>query len=118
MDEAAVFLFILFVILTVITVVGHVIWVVVRELLKFAFGNRAEPEPPPSIVIPSPVNDRLKDLAATERQIARFYSEGKLTDEVYELLIAKIRAEREPPKPKPAPTPAPQIPRPIVEPQP
>ncbi len=111
--EALFVLFILFVILTIVTIVGHLIWVIAREFLKVVFGAHEKYEPP-SIVVPNPVNDRLRDLAATERQIARFYSEGKLSDEVYELLIAKIRAEREPRRPKPAPVPV----TPIVEPVP
>src|SRR5215213_7953196 len=114
--DVLVVLFILFVILAIITIVGHVIWVIAREFLKLLFGTRYESEQPPSIGTPGPVNDRWKDLAATERQLGRFYSEGKLSDEVYELLIAKIRAEREPPAPRPAPAAATRIvtPEPVV----
>lgn len=34
------------------------------------------------------------DLAVFERQLVRFYREGKINDEVYELLMSRIRAER------------------------
>src|ERR1051326_1694741 len=59
----------------------------------------------------------LNDLAATERQLVLFYSDGKINDETYELVMLRIRAERDhllgrqtkapPPKPRPAPAPAP-----------
>jgi hypothetical protein len=128
-SDILVVLFILFVILVVITIVGHVIWVVVRELLRFLFnlGRRADDDTPPSITPPrtiitsppdDPVKAQLKDLAATERLIVRFCGEGKLTDEVYEHLLAQIRAERERlTQPAPSRVPPTPIPKPIIEPQ-
>ncbi|HET9479378.1 MAG TPA: hypothetical protein VFO72_08540, partial [Pyrinomonadaceae bacterium] len=50
-----------------------------------------KPNPPPRVY-----EGPDDDLAATERQIVRFYTDGKITDEVYEHLMARIRAERTP----------------------
>src|SRR6185503_4495619 len=49
-----------------------------------------KPDPPPRVFEPG------DDLTAFERQLARFYRDGKINDEVYELLLARIRAERAP----------------------
>ena len=96
-------LFVLLILLAIMTVVGHVIWVIVREILRwtFDFGSSSS-ERPPSISFtgppPPPPNPRaevFKDLAATERQIVKFYTDGKINDETYENLLARIREERE-----------------------
>ncbi|HEX5965966.1 MAG TPA: hypothetical protein VFY51_08540, partial [Pyrinomonadaceae bacterium] len=60
----------------------------------------------------------FKDLAATERQIVKFYTDGKINDQTYENLLARIREERENltyrPQPRPQPQPQPQTaPRPV-----
>src|SRR5688572_20558031 len=120
--DTLVILFILFVILTIVAIVGHVIWVIVREFLKLLFGNPFKADqPPPSIVVPDSVNNGLKDLAATERQLVRFFTEGRLTQEAYEEILAQIREERSrlrPPPPRPVTRiPETRIPEPIVEPQ-
>ena len=74
-------------------------------------------EKPPQIIQPG------DDLAAFERQLTRFYKEGKISEQVYEQLIARVRTERAPrpepqraspqpaPPPTPKPTPAPAPPR-------
>src|ERR1043166_1575419 len=74
-------------------------------------------EKPPQIIQPG------DDLAAFERQLTRFYKEGKISEQVYEQLIARVRTERAPrpepqraspqppPPPTPKPTPAPASPR-------
>src|SRR5687768_4013212 len=145
-------LFVLLIVLAIVTVVGHVIWVVLREIIKWVFDlNTADPEPPTRSIVytsPPPQNpyaDQFKDLAATERQIVRFYTDGKISEEIYQRLLARIREERdlltyrpttpksaavpkvviEPerpsvPKPRPAPPPPPRVeaPPPRVEPPP
>src|ERR1043166_8215494 len=74
-------------------------------------------EKPPQIIQPG------DDLAAFERQLTRFYKEEKISEQVYEQLIARVRTERAPrpepqraspqpaPPPTPKPTPAPAPPR-------
>jgi hypothetical protein len=118
--------FFLLILLAIMTVVGHVIWVVIAAIIRWMFDLGATKDTPTSRVIytPPPANphaERLKDLAATERQIVRFYTEGKIIDEIYEKLLARIREEREyltyrhqprpepTPQPRPEPRPAPQI---------
>lgn len=103
-------LFVLVILLAIITVVGHVIWVIIREILKWLFDSTPVVEP-----------DELKDLAATERQIIRFHTDGKISDEIFELILARIRDEATrqttpPPRPTPQPQPRPE-PR-ISEPKP
>src|SRR6185503_1687119 len=99
-------LFVLFILLAIMTVVGHVIWVVLRWIIRWVFDlDINTDEPPPSIYTPPPPVDpktqRLKDLATTERQIVKFYTEGKINDEIYEKLLASIREEVEPLNRKP-----------------
>ncbi|HEY0764940.1 MAG TPA: hypothetical protein VGD61_21355 [Pyrinomonadaceae bacterium] len=104
-------LFILFIFLAIITVVGHVIWLGLAFLFRLFFGNEqaARVEVVPRF---DPVVSKLNDLKTTERQIIQFYQEGKINDGTYELVLKQIRAERDrlwnpTPKPKPAPAPAP-----------
>jgi hypothetical protein len=124
-------LFVLFILLAIMTVVGHVIWVVLRWIIRWVFDlDINTDEPPPSIYTPPPPVDpktqRLKDLATTERQIVKFYTEGKINDEIYEKLLASIREEVEPLNRKPeieparvvVTAPAPQAPPPRFEPPP
>jgi len=91
--DVPVVLFVLFVLFVVVTVAGHLTWVGVRELLRWIF---ATDETPTGGYRKSfdPVINQLRDLATTEEQIVRFYSDGKLTDDAYEQLIRQIRAER------------------------
>jgi hypothetical protein len=121
-------LFVLFILLAIMTVVGHIIWVVIRAIIRWVFDldiNRDEP--PPSIYTPPPPDpktQRLKDLATTEKQIVKFYTDGKINDEIYEKLLSSIREEAEPlirkPEIKPervvVKAPAPQPPPPPFEP--
>ena len=91
--EALFLLFILFIILTIVTVVGHFIWLMVESVIRAVFAddvvvaNDSQPRPDPR-------HQDLKDLAVTEQQIARFYSDGKLNDETFQLLMKHIVAER------------------------
>ena len=76
-------LFVLLVLLAIMTVVGHLIWVVIREIVRWVFdlGSSSDtpqsrsflfttpPTPPPP---PHPREEQFKDLAATERQLNRF----------------------------------------------
>src|ERR1041385_719392 len=85
----------LLVLLTVITIVGHLIWVAIAAILRWILTENEAENP-------------LDDLAITERQIGKFYSEGKLNDDIYEALMKRIRAERPgvaPPESRPTPEP-------------
>ncbi len=130
--DVLVVLFILFVVLTIVTIVGHVIWVIAREFLKLLFNVGRQPDAPPTISPPrtiappppprDPNSDRLKDLAATERQLTRFRNEGKLLQDPYDQLLLEIFEERarltqRPAAPAPPPKPVTPIPKPIVQPQ-
>lgn len=129
-------LFVLLVLLAIMTVVGHLIWVVIREIVRWVFdlGSSSDtPQsrsflfttPPPPPPPPHPRAEQFKDLAATERQLNRFYTEGKINDDIYQKLLAHIRDEREyltyRPQPRPEPQPQPKPgppPRPTPKPEP
>ena len=107
-------LFILFIFLAIITVVGHVIWLGLAALFRVFLGNK---QAIGVEVVPrfDPVISKLNDLKTTERQIVQFYQDGKINDGTYELVLKQIRAERDrlrnpTPKPKPAPAPVPTPP--------
>ncbi|HSK62593.1 MAG TPA: hypothetical protein VK893_02090, partial [Pyrinomonadaceae bacterium] len=95
-------LFVLFLLLAFVVVAGHVTWVGIAMLVRWIFGLDEDPSPPPSaahiITEPrtAPHTKPRDDLAAFERQLVQFYMDGKVTDEVYELLLARVRAERTP----------------------
>ncbi len=95
MEEILPVLFILFVVLTIIAVVGHVIWVVVREILRWIFGFGGKDESDSTSILDT-TPQRLKDLATTEREIVRFYRDGKISQEVLEQILARIREEVKP----------------------
>jgi hypothetical protein len=82
----------LVVLLTLITIVGHFIWWVAATIIRGLLGHPQTENWPsqPSDPIVNPAND----LDITERQIVKFYSEGKLNDDTYEQLMKHIRAER------------------------
>src|SRR6185369_8145517 len=111
------FLIILLVLLTIITLIGHGIWVAIRAFIRLLLHDEKQDEGVTRIFEPPVAAGPLIDLAATERQLVRFYRDGKINDETYELLLARIRTERDsllgrqtaapPPKPAPAPAPAP-----------
>ena len=105
-------LFFLLVVLTIITLIGHGIWVAIRAIVRALLGGETKDEQVTQLF--ESASNPLNDLAATERQLVRFYRDGKVNDETYELLLARIRAERDtllgrqtkaPPKPTPAPAP-------------
>src|SRR5215208_6659336 len=86
-----VLIFLLF-LLAVITVVGHLIWLLVAMIIRGLLGDtRTDSWPSRS---PDPIVNPASDLDVTERQIVKFYREGRLTDETYEALMKQIRAER------------------------
>src|ERR1051325_5227882 len=107
-------LIVLLIMLTIITLIGHGIWVAIRAFIRLLVRNDDEKQ---ATRLFTPVAGPLDDLAAFERQLVRFSREGKINDEIYELLLVRIRAERDrllgrqttPPQ-KPAPAPAPPAP--------
>ena len=108
-------LFILFIFLGIITVVGHLIWLGIAAVYRWAFEDEKARHVP---VVPrnDPVLAKLVNLKTTEQQIIQFYEEGKLDDQTYEHVISQIRAERAllvNPTPKPERAPAPP-PAPVV----
>ena len=87
-------LFFLFIFLAIITVIGHLIWVAVRAVVRWALlpdVKIEEPSPVPQMTI---LDHKLKDLATTERVITQFFSDGKLSDEIYQQLMKRIQDER------------------------
>src|SRR5688572_28227209 len=114
-------LFVLFAVLAVITVIGHVVWLMVAEMVRWFF----KPDTPTNhrpvnygrIVTdagPASQPRPADDLAATERKLTKFYADGKINDEIYEQLMARIRAERapaatRPPKREPIVTPVEEV---------
>ena len=115
MDVLILLLFVLFV-LALITVAGHLMWLGTREFIRFFFLSPDEPKEPPTRYSYAPLNNELRDLETTEKLIVRFYSEGKLNNDLYEHLIKQIRAERAslviPRTAAPAQRPQPAIPEP------
>src|SRR5262245_12422997 len=104
--EALFILFILFIFLGIITVVGHVIWLGIAAVYRWAFVEAKRDEVVPRF---DPLVSKLKDLKTTERQIVQFYQDGKLNDHTYEAVMSQIRAERTRlvnPNPVKAPAPA------------
>ena len=109
-------LIVLLILLTIITLIGHGIWVAIRAFIRLLVRDDDEKQ---VTRLFKPVAGPLDDLAAFERQLVRFSREGKINDEIYELLLARIRAERDSllgrptrPAPKPTPPPAPVAPPP------
>src|ERR1051325_10267154 len=116
-------LFILLVLLTIITLIGHGIWVSIRAFIRLLLRDGDEKNV--TRLFESPVAGPLNDLAAFERQLVRFSREGKISDDIYELLLIRIRAERDEllgrtptPTPPPRPAPAPPTPPSVVTPSP
>jgi hypothetical protein len=81
--ELVIALILLFFCVAVVGAVGFAFVLFVRWLSK--------PDPAPLHVV-----ERQDDLAAFERQLVRFYRDGKITEELYQQLIARVRAERAP----------------------
>src|SRR5215212_2814114 len=84
-----VLIFLLF-LLAVITVVGHFIWWVLASIIRWLVSDSKTASWPSS----DQAINRASDLDITERQIVKFYREGRLTDETYEALMKQIRVER------------------------
>ncbi|HXQ70687.1 MAG TPA: hypothetical protein VN844_09380, partial [Pyrinomonadaceae bacterium] len=80
--EIIILLILLFFCLGIVVVVGLGVWALTRWVWK-------PPAPTPRVV-----ERPADDLTAFERQLIRFYREGKVNDEVYEQLMARIRSER------------------------
>jgi hypothetical protein len=118
-------LFILFIVLGIITIVGHVIWLGIAAVYRWAFVDEPAYQ---TQVVPrhDPVLAKLVNLKTTEQQIVQFFQDGKLDEQTYEQVMSQIRAERtrlvnptpktyEAPAPAatppPAPSPIPTTPR-------
>jgi hypothetical protein len=119
-------LIILLILLTIITLLGHGIWVAIRAIIRALMGQETKPDQQVTRLF-EPGNGPLNDLAITERQLVRFYRDGKINEATYELLLVRIRAERDslsgrqprpipepPPKTAPAPAPVPTPPPSVV----
>ena len=85
-------LFILIILLTIVTVVGHLIWVVLAAIVRAIFVEEVVSDE--TVQRPDPRRQRLKNLAITEDQISQFYSNGALSEKTFEELMERIRAER------------------------
>jgi len=105
-------LFFLLVLLTIITLIGHGIWVAIAAFIRLLVNDDGDKDDRVTRLFEPPAGP-LNDLAATERQLVLFYRNGKINEETYELLMIRIRAERDsllgrqtapPPKPRPTPT--------------
>ncbi len=112
-------LFVLFIFLAIITVVGHVIWLAIAAVYRWAFVDEKRNE-----VVPrhDPVLSKLVALKTTEQQIVQFHQDGKLNEQTYEEVMSQIRAERTRlvnpnPAKAPAPPPTPSL-VPVVVPSP
>jgi len=111
-------IFWLFVVVTVVTLVGHGIWVFVALLGRAVFGSgpggrragrTARPcpfcgRPTPDHLercdfcgrrLASPLAEELSDLAALERQLSRFRESGALRPDVVAKLRERVRAYRQ-----------------------
>ena len=78
-------LIILFIVLMIVTVVGHLIWVALARIGRWLAADE---------VVTNEEPRKPSNLEITEHEIARFYSEGKLNDETFQRLMKLIRAER------------------------
>lgn len=115
----------LLIVLTLITLIGHGIWVVIRWVVRALLGTETKNDKQVTRLFDSG-KDAITDLATTERQLVRFHRAGKINDETYQLLLAQIRDELDrllgrqataPPKPSPTRAPAP-APAPVASPPP
>ncbi|MCU1265245.1 MAG: hypothetical protein JWM21_1563 [Acidobacteria bacterium] len=119
MNDLFVLVIFLVVFFTLITLIGHGIWILLRWLIRQLTGrdssepqverslqsycSRCQAPISPNITFcghcgaPRPSNivvELLKDLAATERQLVRFRRAGAIQDDVYDDLKNRIQAER------------------------
>src|ERR1044072_8250311 len=108
-------LFILFIFLGIITVVGHLIWLGIAALFRWAFVNQKTESVVPDY---DRALSKLVALTTTEEQIVHFHQAGTLSEQTYEDVMSQIRAERAVlVKPNPVKAPAPsqvETPQPAV----
>ncbi|HKU74199.1 MAG TPA: hypothetical protein VJR02_09780 [Pyrinomonadaceae bacterium] len=102
-------LFVLFIVLAIITVVGYVIWLGLAAVYRWVFVDETAYR---TQVVPrhDPVLSKLVNLKTAEQQIVELHQDGKLNDQTYEEVMSQIRAKRSRlvnPNPKPAEAPAP-----------
>src|SRR5215203_3586533 len=110
-------LFVLIITLAIVTVVGHVIWVVlawIGRLIFFGVDDRLDDNDP--IRLFDPRDAKLSDLATAERLVVQFYSDGKLREDTYEELMKQLRAERASVNTPHTAIPKKEVPRPIRSP--
>ena len=79
-------LFILFIFLGIMTVVGHVIWLVIAAVYRWAFVDERIERVVPAY---DPALSKLIALKTTEEHIVRFYQDGTLSDKTYEEVMEK-----------------------------
>ena len=111
-----IFIFLL-IVLAIVTLVGHLIWVVlawIGRLIFFDSDYTTNDEQAPRIF--DLRDGKLNDLATTERLVVQFYSDGKLREDTYEELMKQLRAERASLSNPHTPVPKPAVPRPIQTP--
>src|SRR5262249_7561840 len=89
----------LIVVLSIVTLLGHGIWVLLAALGRAIFGAPpAEPRPA------APDHDELRDILGTRRQLERLLERGILDRETYELIQARLaESYRKPIQPKERP---------------
>ena len=115
-------LILLFFLLVIITLIGHGIWVAIAAILRSMLSDGDEKKDDEFTRLFEPASGSLNDLAATERQLVRFYRDGKINEQTYAHLLAQIRAERasivSPVNKAPAQRPVTQPPPPVETPAP
>ena len=65
-----------------------------KSVLRFVLSPEVKVENPSPIPHTSILDHKLRDLATTERVVTQFFSDGKLSDEIYQQLMKRIQAER------------------------
>lgn len=105
-EEAVGLLCLLVVVLAVVTVVGHVIWLVLEALLRAMSGSQVQPRCPrcqsgaffdgrcPHCGYPGEVKLRPADeIKAAARQLRRLFDQSKISEEQYEAILNQLKGE-------------------------
>ena len=78
--ELLIILIVLFIFVASVTLIGHGIWVILAWSMRVLLGK--EDVEPQVTRLSEPPAGPLNDLAAFERQLVRFFREGKISDEI------------------------------------